>query len=65
MVPNPESEKNTHTIQLKDTETLRSIGLGIVQNILEIDNDTLTSIPVPEQYFFWYQFYEINFNKIT
>ncbi len=35
MVPNPESEKNTHTIQLKDTETLRSIGLGIVQNILK------------------------------
>ncbi len=27
--------------------------------------DTWTSIPVPERYFFQYQFYEINFNKIT
>ncbi len=28
------------------------------------DTDTLSSIPVPEQYFFRYQFYEISFNKI-
>ncbi len=29
------------------------------------DTDTLSSIPVPERYFFRYQFYEINFNKIA
>ncbi len=29
------------------------------------DTDTLSSIPVPERYFFQYQFYEISFNKIT
>ncbi len=29
------------------------------------DTDTLSSIPVPERYFFRYQFYEISFNKIT
>ncbi len=28
------------------------------------DIDTLSSIPVPERYFFRYQFYEISFNKI-
>ncbi len=28
------------------------------------DIDTLSSLPVPEQYFFRYQFYEISFNKI-
>ncbi len=29
------------------------------------DTDTLSSILVPERYFFRYQFYEISFNKIT
>ncbi len=29
------------------------------------DTDTLSSIPVPERYFFRYQFYEISFNKIS
>ncbi len=29
------------------------------------ETDTLSSIPVPERYFFRYQFYEISFNKIT
>ncbi len=28
------------------------------------DTDTLSLIPVPERYFFRYQFYEISFNKI-
>ncbi len=39
------------------------LGLVIVQKFW-YDTDTLSSIPVPERYFFWYQFYEINFNKI-
>ncbi len=32
---------------------------------IDTDTDTLSSIPVPERYFFRYQFYEISFNKIT
>ncbi len=38
--------------------TNRHLGLGIVQKCSIL-------IPVPELYFFRYQFYEINFNKIT
>ncbi len=30
-----------------------------------VNTDTLSSIPVPELYFFRYQFYEISFTKIT
>ncbi len=32
---------------------------------IDINTDTLTSIPVPERYFFRYHFFKINFNKIT
>ncbi len=38
---------------------------GYRSKIFDIDTNTLSSIPVPEQYFFRYQFYEISFNKIT
>ncbi len=38
---------------------------GYRSKIFDIDTDTLSSIPVPERYFFRYQFYEISFNKIT
>ncbi len=38
---------------------------GYSSKIFDIDTDTLSSIPVPERYFFRYQFYEISFNKIT
>ncbi len=38
---------------------------GYRSKIFDIDTDTLSSIPVPEWYFFRYQFYEISFNKIT
>ncbi len=31
----------------------------------DTNTDTLSSKPVPERYFFRYQFYEISFNKIT
>ncbi len=40
-------------------ETGVGLGIGI------FDTDTLSLIPVPERYFFRYQFYEISFNKIT
>ncbi len=38
---------------------------GYHSKFFDIDTDTLSSIPVPERYFFRYQFYEISFNKIT
>ncbi len=38
---------------------------GYRSKIFDIDTDTLSSIPVPERYFFRYQFYEISLNKIT
>ncbi len=37
---------------------------GYRSNIIDTDTDTLSSIPVPERYFFRYQFYEISLNKI-
>ncbi len=38
---------------------------GYRSKIVNTDTDTLSSIPVPERYFFRYQFNEISFNKIT